>query len=160
GLSINLGMRYEYYGVPWDANGRTAGLVGGSTGLFGISGRSWADMYRPGTFKGDFTQVQLIGRGSPNPNTKLYADDWNNFAPVIGLRWSIPYFGRDKTVLRGGYSVSYERQAFRLTDIVSGDEPGLRTVTEFTSAGYVELSQIRLPLVPDTEPLDIVPLTD
>src|SRR5262245_39209353 len=59
-ITLNLGMRYEYYGVPWDSQGRTAGLVGGSTGLFGISGKSWADMYKPGTYNGDFTQVQLI----------------------------------------------------------------------------------------------------
>ena len=159
-ITVNLGMRYEYYGVPWESNGRAAGLVGGSTGLFGISGRSWADMYRPGTFKGDFTQVQLIGRGSPNPNSNLYADDWNNFGPVAGLSWSMPYFGKDKTVLRAGYSVSYERQALRLVDIIAGDEPGLRTETFFTTESYLDLSQIRLPLVPDVEPLEIVPLTD
>jgi Carboxypeptidase regulatory-like domain len=159
-VTLNLGMRYEYYGVPWDAHGRTAAPLGGSTGLFGISGRSWADMYRPGMYKGDYTQVQLIGRGSPNPNTNLYDDDWNNFGPVVGLSWSIPYFGKDKTVLRAGYSLTYEREALRLVDIVAGDEPGLRTETLFTSNSYLDLSQIRLPLVPDIEPLDIVPLTD
>ena len=81
GLTLQLGMRYDYFGVPWEANGRTAGLVGGSTGLFGISGTSFADMYQPGRAKGELTHVQLIGRNSPNPNTNLYDDDWNNFGP-------------------------------------------------------------------------------
>jgi hypothetical protein len=159
-LTLNLGMRYEYYGVPYDAHGRTAGLAGGSTGLFGISGRSWSDMYRPGEYNGEFTQVQLIGRGSPNPNMNLYDDDWNNFGPVVGLSWSVPYFGKEKTVLRAGYSVSYAREALRLADIVAGDQPGLRTETLFTSESYLDLSQIALPLQPDVEPLEIVPLTD
>src|SRR6185295_1395762 len=159
-LTLTLGMRYDFFGVPWDANGRTAGVVGGSTGLFGISGRSFADMYQPGRFNGSLTQVQLVGRNSPNPNTNLYDDDWNNFAPVAGLSWSIPYFGKDKTVLRAGYSVSYTHEALRLVDIVSGDEPGLRTEQLFTSASYLDLSQIALPLTTNLQPLATVPLTD
>ena len=159
-VTLNLGMRYEYYGVPWDAKGRTAGLVGGSTGLFGISGTSWADLYQPGQAKGSLTQVQLIGKHSPNPNTRLYNDDWNNFAPLAGLSWSIPYFGKDKTILRAGYSVAYERNALVLTDFVSGAEPGLQTTTFFTSDRYLDLTRIRLPLEPDVEPLETVPLTD
>src|SRR5262249_47744854 len=107
-LTVNLGLRYEYFGVPWDSQGRTAGLVGGSTALFGLSGTSWADRYQPGLENGDLTRVQLIGKASANPNTNLYSNDLNNFAPVVGLSWSIPYFGKDKTVLRAGYSVGYE----------------------------------------------------
>src|SRR5204862_2782519 len=67
-LTLNLGLRYEFYGVPWEAQGRAAGLIGGSGGLYGISGTSFADMYQPGLNKGGLTQVQLIGKGSPNPN--------------------------------------------------------------------------------------------
>ncbi len=159
-ITLNLGLRYEFYGVPWDANGRAAGLVGGSTGLFGVSGNSWSDMYRPGRYVGNYTQVQLIGPKSQNPNVNLYANDWNNFAPVIGMSWAIPYFGKDQTVLRAGYSMSYTRTGLRLTDIVAGDQPGLQTQTIFTSDSYLSLSQVSLPLVPEVEPLEIVPLTD
>jgi hypothetical protein len=159
-LTLNLGMRYEFYGVPWDANGRTAALVGGSTGLFGISGTSWADMYQPGRFEGDFTQVQLIGNKSQNPNVQLYNNDWNNFAPVVGMSWAIPYFGRGKTVLRAGYSVAYTREGLVLTDVVAGNEPGLRTTGFDISDSYLDLTNIRLPLEPVGRPLDTVPLTD
>src|SRR5438552_14724405 len=79
-LTLNLGARYEYYGVPFDANGRAAAPVGGSNGLFGISGTSWADLYQPGISKGKLTAIQLVGKNSPNPNTSLYAPDFNNFA--------------------------------------------------------------------------------
>ncbi|PYS48975.1 MAG: hypothetical protein DMG13_24360, partial [Acidobacteria bacterium] len=136
-LTLTAGIRYEYYGVPWDARGITAGLSGGSTGLFGISGNSWADLYQPGQMKGFLTLVQLVGKNSPNPNTRLYNDDWNNFAPAVGLSWSLPYFGKDKTVLRAGYSVAYQRNALRLVDIVAGDQPGLRTETFLTPDTYL-----------------------
>jgi hypothetical protein len=159
-LTLNLGMRYEAYGVPWDANGRTSALVGGSTGLFGISGTSWADMYQPGHLEGEFTQVQLIGKKSPRPNVQLYNNDWNNFAPVVGMSWSIPWFGRSRTVLRAGYSVSYTREGLVLTDVVAGNEPGLRTSGFDISSGYVDLTNIHLPLQPIGRPLETVPLTD
>src|SRR5207249_365284 len=37
-LTLNLGLRYEWYGVPYDANGLIAAPKGGSGGLFGLSG--------------------------------------------------------------------------------------------------------------------------
>src|SRR5207249_3803218 len=66
-LTFNLGLRYEFYGVPWEANGKAAGLFNGSGGLFGISGTTWADLYTPGRANGSLTQVQLVGKHSPNP---------------------------------------------------------------------------------------------
>jgi hypothetical protein len=159
-LTLNLGTRYEFYGVPWEANGYAAGLVGGSNGLFGISGTSWADLYQPGIANGSLTTVQLVGRNSPNPNTSLYANDFADISPIVGLSWSIPYFGKDKTVLRAGYSMNYERSALVLTDGVSGDEPGLQTQTTFKSDSSLNLTNIQLPLQPGGNPLSVVPLTD
>jgi hypothetical protein len=159
-MMINLGLRYEWYGVPWEANGKTAGVVGGSKGLFGLSGTSFADLYQPGHLTGSLTAVELVGKNSVNPDTRLYDDDWNNFAPAVGLSWSIPYFGRNKTVLRAGYSIGYERNSLRLVDIVAGDQPGLRSRRVFQSASYLDLSRIQLPLTPLEVPLAVVPLTD
>jgi hypothetical protein len=159
-LTLNLGLRYEFYGVPWEAQGNAAGLVAGSGGLFGLSGTSFADMYQPGRLNGSLTQVQLVGKGSPNPNTSLYANDLNNFAPVVGLSWSLPYFGKDKTVLRAGYSIAYQRNALVLTDNVAGRQPGLYADTLFTSSDFLDLTNIHLPLTPATAPLATVPVTD
>ncbi len=159
-LTLNLGLRYEYYSVPWDANGKAASLVGGSAGVFGISGASFADMYQPGRLAGSLTRVHLVGRRSPNPGVLLYGNDFNNFAPAVGLSWSLPWFGKNKTVLRAGYGIGYERNSLRLVDVVAGDLPGLREVRNLTSAGYLDLASIRLPLQAGTKPLELVPLTD
>ncbi len=159
-LTLNLGVRYEYYGVPWEANGKTAGLVNGSAGIFGISGTGFADLYQPGRNNGQLTQIKLVGKKSPNGGEQLYRDDWNNFAPAVGLSWSLPWLGRDKTVLRVGYGIGYERNSLRLLDVVAGDQPGLRTVTTFRQTAYLDLSKVVLPLTPDVAPLTTVPLTD
>src|SRR5262249_1184603 len=42
-LTLNLGLRWEYYGVPWENNGLTAALAGGNSAIFGLSGRSFSD---------------------------------------------------------------------------------------------------------------------
>jgi hypothetical protein len=159
-LTLNLGTRYEFYGVPWERDGFAAGLVGGSNGLFGISGTSWDSLYQPGISKGSLATVQLVGRNSPNPQVNLYANDFANIAPMVGLSWSIPYFGKDKTVLRAGYGINYERNALVLTDNVAGYEPGLQNQTTFQSDFALNLQNIKLPLQPSGNPLDVVPVTD
>src|SRR5439155_138609 len=107
-LTLNLGLRWEYYGVPWVSNGLTAAPVGGGNALFGYSGRSFADWQKPGQ-RGDFTQLQFIGPDSPNPNLRAYKKDWNNFGPAVGFAWQVPWFGAGQTTVRGGYQISFLR---------------------------------------------------
>jgi hypothetical protein len=57
------------------------------------------------------TRVQFAGKHSPNPDALWYQDDWNNIAPAVGFSWSLPWFGKDKTVLRAGYGISYQGAA-------------------------------------------------
>ncbi|MBL8229320.1 MAG: carboxypeptidase regulatory-like domain-containing protein [Bryobacterales bacterium] len=159
-LTLTLGIRYEWYAVPQDRNGRAAALAGGSGSIFGLSGRSFADMYQPGRIAGSPTRVELVGRNSPNPSRKLYNNDWNNFAPAIGVAWNIPFFGKGKTTFRAGYSMGYERNALRIVDVVAGDQPGLRTISTFNSSNALSLANITLPLAPIGRVLEEVPLTD
>ena len=44
-LTLNLGIRYEYYGVPWILNGMTQGVVGGSENIFGGSAAGGFDQW-------------------------------------------------------------------------------------------------------------------
>ncbi|MBL8206620.1 MAG: carboxypeptidase regulatory-like domain-containing protein [Blastocatellia bacterium] len=159
-LTLNLGARYEWYGVPFEANGKTVGLTGNSSTIFGITGSKFTDLFQPGRLTGALTQLQAVGKNSPNPDTLLYNNDWNNFAPAVGLSWSLPWFGENKTVFRAGYGWGYERQSLRLLDVLAGDQPGLRTVTTLAQTSYLDLRQVSLPLTPVGAPLATVPLTD
>src|SRR6185295_10160464 len=67
-LTLNLGGRWEWYGVVWEKQGLMAMPVGGSDGLFGISGKGWQDWHRFGAANGAITTPILVGKGSPNPD--------------------------------------------------------------------------------------------
>jgi hypothetical protein len=114
-FTFNLGLRYDWYGVPYLKGGMTNGIKGGALAAFGRSGSSFADWMQPGTmnadgsvtYKGTDASLAFIGPDSPNPDQNLYNDDYNNIGPVFGFAWQLPWFGKGKTVLRGGYQMSY-----------------------------------------------------
>ena len=93
-LTLNLGIHYEWFGVPWENHGLLGAPVGADKGLCGIS-------------CGALTTAEFVGKNSTQPDKQLYNDDWNNFAPSVGFSWALPWFGKDKTVLRAGYGWSY-----------------------------------------------------
>ena len=84
----------------------TVGLEGGSSSIFGYSGRSFDDWMKPGQ-RGELTKQIFVGPNSPNPNQQVFNDDWNNFGPAVGFAWQLPWFGKGKTTLRRGYQISY-----------------------------------------------------
>ena len=162
-LTLNLGVRYDFYGTPWEKNGLNAAPVGGGAGLFGISGTSLADLWHPGVINGKPTQLQLTGKNSPNPGVLFYKNDWNNIAPAIGLSWSLPWGGKDKTILRAGYGVNYQGAAsFNAgLNLFTGNNPGLSQLQNFTTLGvgaqYFNFSSPNLP-IPIPEPAGVKPL--
>src|SRR5262249_1038941 len=95
-LTLNVGIHYEYYGAPYEKNGLAAAPVGGPAAV------------KCGYACGPIN-VQLVGKNSPNPQLNTYNGklDKNNWAPNFGLSWNVPWLGKNKTVLRAGYGISY-----------------------------------------------------
>jgi hypothetical protein len=154
--TLNLGVRYEYYGVPYEANGKAVIPTNGSAGAFGISGTSFNDAFQPGHLAGSLTQLELVGPGSPNPGGSLYKKDLNNFAPAVGVSWAVDR----KTVLRAGYSIAYDRNSLRNADTEVGSNPGINSTLAFTSGSLMNLSNLGLPFAPTGQAMSTVPLTD
>jgi Carboxypeptidase regulatory-like domain len=123
-LTLNIGGRWDYFGVPWERNGLTTALQGGGYSLFGLSGRSFNDWMKPGV-RGDLMQIIYVGPNSPNPGQAIYNRDLNNFSPAVGFAWSVPWAGKDKTTVRGGYQIQYTGggRGFVL-DTAIGNPPG------------------------------------
>jgi len=165
-LTINLGVRWEYYGVPYEAHGRMTDLVGGSQSIFGISGTTFAAEFNPGYTPGSLMQLQLIGKNSPNPSMQAWQPDHRDFAPALGLSWALPplgkVLGKDTTVFRAGYGVSYEKNFLALLNQIYGyGAPGLGQSQSITPSTYQGLGQIALPLpLPAIPPMATIPIND
>lgn len=160
-LTLNLGVRYEYYSPPFEANGKAVIPVGGSAGAFGISGSSYAQAFTPGANAGSLTQLQLVGPRSPNPNGQVYNPQYNTILPGAGLSWAV---GKDnKTIVRAGYAMSSDRNSLRNADTEVGSNPPMNTTVTYTSGGLLNLSNVGVPYNPGVPPfagLGTVPLTD
>ncbi len=158
-FTLNYGIRWDMVGAPWDSWGRTPAPSNGIQGIFGISGTGYDALWTPGLAKGSLTQIQTIGPNSQHPEKQIYANNYKNFSPAIGFSWSIPYFGKDKTVFRVGYG--WTRPPAQSMLGVDGSIPTLGTTVTTNPTTLAYLNSVTLPLVPSNpDPLAMVPLTD
>lgn len=107
-ITINLGLRYEYYGPITDAGGKLR------TFLFG-SGSRYQERFANG-------KVDVV--------SEMWSANKLNLGPRFGFAWDIG--GKGTTAIRGGYGVSFDR----LATVVPGsyrDNPPLRAVATLGS---------------------------
>jgi outer membrane receptor protein involved in Fe transport len=109
-LTVNLGVRWEYYGVQHDKN---AAL---DSNYYYGSGSSIFQQIRNG-------QVYTV---TNSPNDELWIPSKTNFAPRVGFAWDPK--GDGKTSLRGGYGMGYERNFGNVTFNVIGNPPNYAVI--------------------------------
>jgi hypothetical protein len=114
-LTLNLGVRYEYYGTQHNANQAL------DSNFYLGDGASIFERIRNG-------RIMLA---QDSPIGKLWNVDKNNFAPRLGIAWDV--FGDGKTSLRGGYGMAYERNFGNVTFNVIQNPPNYATVQITTS---------------------------
>jgi len=96
-LTVNLGLRYEYFTPITEKQNRLSNFILGPAGQELTGGR-----------------VEVVD--------ELYNPDRNNFAPRIGFAWS-PGLFQEKLVLRGGFGVAYNRIFNNILSNVRGNPP-------------------------------------
>jgi len=174
-LTLNLGFHWEYYGQPFEKNGLAARVVGDDASAFlKLTCPSSPGTAGFNTTCSNLTQVQFVGKNSPNPDTSvnLKKNDSNNFAPAVGLAWKVPWFGKEKTVVRAGYGITFQGalRNFITVDNTVGTVPGINLVgsggtgVQYTPSTITSLSNITLPVplpagTPATVPF-VIPTTD
>ncbi|MBM3812112.1 MAG: carboxypeptidase regulatory-like domain-containing protein [Acidimicrobiia bacterium] len=100
-LTLNLGVRYEFNGVPYDLSGM--------------------QVVNDKPLNSPSADVALIPAG-PGTGRKWYNPDKNNFAPSVGFAWSP---NRDnQTAVRGGYRIAYNRLVNWALNVVEQNQPG------------------------------------
>ncbi len=99
-LTLNLGLRYEFSGVPFEAN-RLQGTLDKAALINAVS--QIADL-----------KVQR--------STEWYNNDYNNFAPRIGLAWDVR--GDGKMAIRANWGLFYDRIIGAAISLTDGNTPG------------------------------------
>lgn len=101
-LTLNFGLRYEYYSPLQEKDGRLSNLFLGSQGLVN-------------------SQVRAVDQ--------LSEPDRNNFAPRVGFAYSPGFsalgnlINQERTVIRGGFGVAYNRVPVAPLANVRGNPP-------------------------------------
>lgn len=111
-LTVNFGLRYEFNSPPVDADDR-------------------ANIYDPAT-------RSLVSVGAGGVPRAGYVADKNNFAPRIGLAWTLDDSGN--TVIRGGYGVYYDQAALAPGEGLYFSPP------YFVQRFYFTIPELNLPL--------------
>lgn len=110
-LTLTMGVRYEYFGVPFNSI-RTPAF----TGRFNVN---------PATRTGPFSEPNKV------------AKDTNNFAPSVGFAYAPSFsdgirgviFGEKKTVIRAGYNIGYDSFFNNITSNAVASSPNTIVTT-------------------------------
>jgi Carboxypeptidase regulatory-like domain len=106
-LTLDYGLRYEFDGVPFEANNNFSNLYQDPSG------------FAPFTF-------QVVG---PGTGKLLYNNDPYDFEPRVGFSWDP--FSTGKTSVRGGFGIFHDRIFGNLLGNARGNPPFQQTVNNY-----------------------------
>ncbi|HEX7317211.1 MAG TPA: carboxypeptidase-like regulatory domain-containing protein [Pyrinomonadaceae bacterium] len=125
-MTLNLGLRWEWFGWPEEVNGRIGNFDPALVNDFNDprTGFIVAVNARPTGFASVDSAIAATTAASTRHT--LNGQDLNNFAPRIGFAYSP--LGSSRLVLRGGYGIFYDRPSAAFINTVFSNYPFLREV--------------------------------
>jgi hypothetical protein len=104
-LTLNYGIRYEYFGPYSEKNGRLVNLTGVSNGTSSVGCVTpYGGTYSVNGGNNNLTCTQ-------GPTTSLMHADHAEYAPRIGFAYNVPRL--KQTVLRGGYGLNFNTSQYQ-----------------------------------------------
>ncbi len=145
-LTLNLGIRYEFFGLPTEKNGRIGNFdfTGYDScftqqgGTLGVCDTIAPNFIVPDNVAG--TSLAIVDnavantRRAGNKHT-LNGQDTNNFAPRVGMAFKV----NDRFVVRGGYGLFYDRPSAAFINTVFSNYPFLREIEQTAPSGNVPI---------------------
>jgi hypothetical protein len=121
-VTINAGVRYEFFGLPTEVNGRIGNVD--FEALTNNENPVNAFIVPKNVQNTGFAAVDsAIGASiRADNNHTLKGQDWNNVAPRVGFAWT----PGDRWVVRGGYGLFYDRPSAAFINTVFSNYPFLR----------------------------------
>src|SRR4029079_8618088 len=111
-FTVSYGVRWDWMGVPTVPNGLS--IQPNFNDLFGVSG--FGNLFNPNAPKGVPPGIATQQFVSGDTGIALFKNDWNNFAPFLGIAYSPNFksgflhalFGDEsESSFRAGFSISY-----------------------------------------------------
>jgi hypothetical protein len=121
-LTVNLGLRWEYYGVQHNEDPRL------DSNFYPAGDAASPIAIRNG--------VVMIAEDSRVGG--LTAKNWGNLGPRVGAAWNV--FGDGRTSLRGGYGIGYERNFGLVTFNVIQNPPNYAVLSMTSGVDVPSLS--------------------
>ena len=146
-LTMNLGLRYEFFGLPTEKDGRIGNFdftsyepcftqTGGNNALCDniLSGFIVPNNINLTGLSGVDTAIGAT-RVVDNKHT-LNGQDKNNFAPRIGAAYKV----NDRLAIRGGYGLFFDRPSGAFINTIFSNYPFLREVEITVPSGGVPIN--------------------
>jgi hypothetical protein len=148
-LTINAGLRYEYFGPPTEIHGHISNFdpsladpQAAATGSF--TGFLLPANY-PGAVPAGLTKTQ---------NSGFWNSDYEDLGPRLGFAWRLPT--KTAAVLRGGYGIYYERLSGQLVLQNVGQPPF--AVTQSLIGSLNANATLQQPFAPPLPPDSAFPI--
>ena len=145
-LNLSLGLRYELFMWPEEKDGRIGNFdlepylpcfaaTGGSTALCDNPTAGFIVPSNVNTTGISIVDSAIAVTQKTSNKHTLNGLDTNNFAPRVGLAYSV----NDKFVIRGGYGMFYDRPSAAFINTVFSNYPFLREVEITVPSGNVAI---------------------
>ena len=115
-LTVNAGLRYEFFGPPSEINGRLSNFDPAVAVSQVPQSGSLSGFVVPSNFQGP-----LASGVTRTQNSGMWNSDYRDFGPRFGF--ALRVFDRPTVVLRGGYGIYYERLSGELAAQSIGQVP-------------------------------------
>jgi hypothetical protein len=126
--TLNLGLRWSIFPPPWEVNG----LQASPSFNLGTAFNQNVKNMQNGMGYADVPVVSFVAGGKANNTLGYYSTQKANFSPRISVAYSprakdglfkTLFGGADQTVIRGGFSIVYDRAGMQLVNTFDANAP-------------------------------------
>ena len=126
--TLNLGLRWSIFPPPWEVNG----LQASPSFNLGTSFNQNVKNMQNGLGYADVPVISFVAGGKANDALGYYSTQKANFSPRISVAYSprakdglfrALFGGADQTVIRGGFSIVYDRAGMQLVNTFDANAP-------------------------------------
>ena len=148
-LTINAGLRYEYFGPPSETLGRLSNFDPASATPQVPDSGSFSGFLIPSNYKGAIPEGVTRTSGST-----FWDPDYKDFGPRLGFALRLP--GKTPWMLRGGYGIYYQRLSGELVLLNIGQLPF--SLRQSLSGSLNSAATLQDPFVPPLPPNSVYPI--